>query len=395
MDRKKLIFAVLVILAAGVSSVSAYTPAAGGAPGYPPRDLAQESLIWEQVNSNGFGDPQAGEVSALAAFRGSLYAGTSNATSGARIYRAPDGAIWTPVTQPGFGIAHDIRPPAILAMTSFNGRLYASTGRGDGPGQIWRTLDGVNWAPMVIHGFGDPDTVDVSALAVYGNWLYAGVTNLISGAQIWRSYSGDNNTWTQVASRNQGLVATRVTGFAVFAGALYAAVESPGPAQIWRSSGGGWTAVVTNGFGDPLTTSTGGMAVFAGYLYVGAGNEAAGAQLWRTPDGVAWEPAVSSAFGDPNNLAVEMVFAFQNQLYAGVKNTQTGLELWRSPDGVHWKQANLDGFGDSHNSGVNGSNAVAIFQGLLYVGTANAMDGGEVWRMYQSRIGLPLVWRGP
>ena len=358
------------------------------------RDLAQGVPGWQQVNSNGFGVQQAGEVSAVEAFNGYLYAGTSNATDGARIFRSQDGATWTPVTQPGFGISHDIAPPSILDLTVFNGRLYASTGRGDGPGQIWRALDGVNWAPMVIHGFGDPDTVDVTALAVFNGFIYAGAHNLISGAQIWRSFSGDSNTWTQVAPTAPGTGATRVTGFAVFNGALYAAVESGAPAQIWRSSGGDWTTLVSNGFGNSLTTSTGGMAEFAGYLYVGAGNAADGAQLWRTNDGASWEQAITPGFGDPNNQKVEMVFVFQNHLYVSVKNVATGIELWRSTDGALWEQANQDGFGDSNNSSSNWGNATAEFLGALYVGTSNVVDGGELWRMRQQRIYLPLTLRG-
>jgi hypothetical protein len=246
---------------------------------------------------------------------------------------------------------------------------------------------------MVIHGFGNPDIVDITAFAVYKSTLYAGATNLISGAQIWRSFSGDSNTWTQVAPGVPGPATVSVTGFAVFDGALYAAVESGAPAQIWRSYGGDWTTVMSNGFGNSLTTSTGGMAEFAGYLYVGAGNAVDGAQLWRTNAGAIWEPAIDPGFGDPNNQKVEMVFVFQNHLYVGVKNAQTGIELWRSTNGAVWEQANPNGFGDSNNSGSNWSNATADFLGLLYVGTSNVVDGGELWRIQPQRTYLPLVLR--
>ena len=121
---------------------------------------------------------------------------------------------WTPVTQPGFGNTHDIAPPAILDLTVFNGRLYASTGRGNA-GQIWRTLNGTIWAPMDVTGFSDPDNVDITALAVYDGMIYAGVTNQVTGAQIWRSFTGDNNSWTQVAPAVPGTAPASVTGFAV------------------------------------------------------------------------------------------------------------------------------------------------------------------------------------
>jgi len=348
--------------------------------------VAQGVSDWEQVNSNGFGDPQTGEVSALEVFNGYLYAGTSNAIFGARIFRSPDGSTWTPVTDPGFGNPHDTIPPAILDLMVFKGYLYASTGRGNAS-QIWRSLNGVTWAPMNVTGFSDPQNVDLTSLAEFSGRIYAGVTNQGGGAQIWSSLSGDNNTWTQVGPAVPGTIPATITDFAIatFDNGLYAAVEfeSELPAQIWRSYGGAWEIIVNDGFGNANTLSTGGIAVFGGYLYVGAGNTANGAQLWRTNDGAIWEQIITPGFGDPNNQKVESVFVFQNQLYVSVKNTVTGMEIWRSSDGTLWEQANLDGFGDSNNSGSNFSNATVNFLSQLYVGTSNLTDGGELWRMIQ------------
>lgn len=342
---------------------------------------AAATAVWQQANSSGFGDPLAEEVSALAVFNGNLYAGIRNPTNNARIFRSPDGAAWTPVIAPGFGSDHDTAPPAVLDLTVFNGRLYAGTGGGNAA-QIWRTVDGVNWARVVNAGFGDPDVVDISALAEYNGLIYAGATSSVSGAQIWRSFTGDSNSWTQVAPAVAGTAAARVTGLVVFDGALYAAVasEEEAPLQIWRSYGGAWTAVVDDGFGNANTTKAGGMAVFGGKLYVGAGNKTSGAQLWRTADGDTWEPAGAPGFGDAHNQSVEAVTVFQNALYVSVSNAQSGLEVWRSADGAQWEQDNQDGFGNGHNAGSNGSNATAVFGDRLYVGTANAVDGGELWR---------------
>jgi hypothetical protein len=354
------------------------------------QELTPQVLDWLQVNANGFGDPDAVEVSALSTFNGQLYAGTSNSIDGARIFRSPDGVNWTPVTDPGFGITHDIRPPAILDMMVFNGRIYASTGHGDGPGQIWRALDGVTWAPMTITGFSNPDTVDFTAFGEFNSFIYAGATNLISGAHIWRSFSGDNNTWVKVAPDVEQPFPSTITGFASFGGALYAAVGTGAPVQIWRSTGGKWTTVISDGFGNNLTTSSGGLVEYAGYLYVGTGNTEQGAQLWRTNNGTSWEQAIEPGFGDSNNQKVEMVFVFEDQLYVSVKNAITGIEVWRSPDGTFWEQVNQDGFGDSQNAGSNWSNATASFLGQLYLGTSNVVDGGELWRLEQQLKFLPL-----
>jgi len=396
-DKKFALIALIILLVASVSACAAEsnsTPEsvskssselpAPGTYNQAVQVFAQEVPVWEQVNSNGFGDSQTGEVSALEVFNGYLYAGTSNPISGARIFRSPDGSTWTPVTDPGFGNPHDTIPPAILDLMAFKGYLYASTGRGNAS-QIWRSLNGVIWAPMNVTGFSDPQNVDLTSLAEFGGRLYAGVTNQGGGAQIWSSLSGDNNTWTQVGPMVPGTIPATITDFALsdFDNGLYAAIEfeSDLPAQIWRSYGGPWEIIVNDGFGNVNTLSTGGMAVFGGYLYVGAGNTAEGAQLWRTNDGATWEQVINLGFGDSNNQKVESVFVFQNQLYVSVKNTVTGLEIWRSADGTLWEQANLDGFGDSNNSGSNLSNATAEFLSKLYVGTSNIVDGGELWRM--------------
>ncbi|MAT98801.1 MAG: hypothetical protein CL608_16785 [Anaerolineaceae bacterium] len=365
--------------------------------------MTQAVSSWIQVNNNGFGNQQTEEVSALEAFNNHLYAGTSNLIDGAQIFRSTDGVTWTAVTDPGFGSAHDTAPPAILDMMVFDGYLYATTGRGNAA-QIWRTVDGVNWARVVNAGFGDPDVVNMTVLAVYGSQLYVGAAKQDTGVQVWRTYTGDGNlsNWNQVATGTDPAIMTGLSVFNVDGG-LYAAVQSEtgAAAQIWRSYGGAlgtWTAVVSDGFGNNNTTLTGGLAEFNGYLYVGAGNIVDGAQLWRSNDGVSWQQMITPGLGDPNSEKVESVFIFQNQLYVGVKNVSTGIEIWRLADGLAWEQANLDGFGDGNNAGTNGHNATAEFLNQLYLGTANAVDGGELWRKpltLNERVYLPVVLRMP
>ena len=390
--RKFMMAALLILLL--VVSISACSPSGSSSPAIYSNDaqaIAQAIPVpsWQQVNTDGFGDPKELEVSALEAFNGYLYAGTYNVVDplqlfdGARIFRSPDGSTWTAVTQPGFQNPHDSAPPAILDFIIFGNRLYASTGRGGNPAQIWRSSNGVNWAPMVTAGFGDPDIHDIAALAVYNNVIFAGARSQVSGARIYRSSTGDSNTWNLIPPAVATMAGAGVTGFVVFNGALYATVESEAPVQIWRTSsaGGAWTSVVNNGFGDSNTIQTGGMAVFGNYLYVGAGNSVVGAQLWRTTDGATWAQAIQPGFGDVNNQKVETVFVFQNELYASLKNLVTGIEVWRSTDGLLWEQVNQNGFGDSNNTGTNRINATTDFLSQLYVGTSNVADGGELWRM--------------
>jgi len=402
MKHKLLAMGVLVILLiVGGSGLSASAANTSGAhsPGVP--ELPQVIPVWQQMNSNGFGDPDASEVSALATFKGYLYAGTHNPINpgpeldGARIFRSPDGINWAPVTDPGFGNGHDTAATAVLDMTVFKGYIYASTGRSANAAKIYRAADGTNWAPVVNSGFANPDNHDITALAEYGNKIYAGVTNAETGVEIWSSFTGDSGagSWTLVPPTEPGPAPSNLTGFAVFDGALYGAVESEGPAQIWNTYGTDWAPVMNNGFGDNNTTLIGGMAVFANNLYVGAGNTADGARLYRSDDGATWYPVSILGLGDSGNQKVESVFVFQNQLYISVMNAAAGIKLWRSPDGTSWERANVDGFGDSNNSGTNMSNATANFQCNLYIGTSNVVDGGELWATQQQCMYIPLMMR--
>jgi hypothetical protein len=386
---------VAALLAASVTRVFASVPHTSSGRSADPTVVLVEPG-WQQVNSDGFGDASATEVTALAVFGSYLYAGTHNATEGALILRSPDGVTWNPVIDPGFGNPHDTAPPAILDLNVYGNYLYASTGRGDSAAKIFRTVNGANWAPVVNSGFADPDNVDITALAGYGGRIYGGVTNLIGGVEIWRSFTGDSNSWTQDAPASLVAAPASVSGFAEFDGALYAAIESDGPAQIWRTYGGGWTVVVSDGFGDPSTTLTGGLVVFGDYLYVGAGNTEVGVQLWRSNDGENWEPAIAPGAGDANGEEVDSLFVFQSYLYASLRNPITGMEVWRSANGTVWEQSNLDGFGDSSNTHTNATNATTSFLSRLFMCTANTVAGGELWRLTPElssdfRLYLPLL----
>jgi hypothetical protein len=320
--------ALAILLATGAAGVFAAAPHFVRAHSANIPASIQEEPGWQQANGDGFGDPDAGEVSALAAFGSYLYAGTHNAIDGALILRSPDGVTWTPVIDPGFGNPHDTAPPAILDFVVSGSYLYASTGRGDSAAKIFRSSNGLHWAPVVNSGFADQDNVDITALAPYGGMLYAAVTNLVDGVQIWRSYTGDSNSWTQDSPPTLVAANAAVTSLAEFDGALYAAVESEEhPVQIWRTIGGGWSAVVADGFGDDSVTLSGGLAEFGGYLYAGTGSTSSGAQLWRTSDGDTWLPATTPGSGDTNNQEVTSLFVFQSQLYAGVSNATTGIEV--------------------------------------------------------------------
>ncbi|HLF74551.1 MAG TPA: ABC transporter substrate-binding protein [Anaerolineales bacterium] len=336
---------------------------------------------WQQVNVNGFGDPQTSGVTSLEVFLGQLYAGATNLNTGGQVWRLGKDGQWLQVSEAGFGSGTLI--PSVVDLVVFQGRLYAGIGWDDAPGQVWRSSDGTNWQLVTTDGFGDGGNTLVSNFSVFRGRLYAGTGSTNGSAQIWRSKTGNGGSWTQVAPDGLGFTGN-VTGFAGYKGVLYAAIEPSGglgaPIQVWRSpNGSDWTTVTADGFGDERNESTGGFAQFDGYLYLGTRNDATGGQIWRTGNGMRWEPVVSDGFGDVNNVKVESLLVYDDLLHAATFNPQTGVQIWRSADGMSWEQVSANGFGDSNNFATLWNNATVEYQGKILIGTWNYADGGELW----------------
>ena len=342
---------------------------------------------WQQVNLNGFGDKNNNSVQSLEVFNGKIYAGASNFTAGATIWRSSNGNTWTPVTDPGFGSSYADTNAVVFDMVEFNGYLYAGTGKwwDDGvPGQIWRSSDGTNWELVEGNGFGNGNNVGIVNFAVFNNTLYASTFNTNDGLEIWRSATGNGGDWQSVTTAGFGGGADHpdATSLTLFNGYLYAAVEgsSSAAAEMWRTNDGiSWNQVNVDGFGNMDNRQTGGLAIFGGYLYVGTRNEVTGAHLYRSSNGTTWTEVISDGFGSSDNLKIESLYTFGGYLYAGTDNNATGVETWRTVDGTTWSQANPSGFGDSNNTGTLWSSATTVFNNNLYIGTANDANGGEIW----------------
>ena len=98
----------------------------------------------------------------LVEFKDHLYAGYE---PGGRIFRSADGEVWTEVGQP-------LRSPVgVRGIAAFHGALYVGT---NSPAQIWKTEDGLNWT-KIFDPTPDEKRGYVGSLAVFGDYLYAGV----------------------------------------------------------------------------------------------------------------------------------------------------------------------------------------------------------------------------
>ena len=355
---------------------------------------------WQQTNLNGFGDPDNGHAAALVVFNDKLFAGVSNWNAGATVWSSEDGRTWTRTSDYAFDGVSIEANPAIGGFAVFNGKLYAGTLWGTENGQIWRTANGADWEQVS----GGSAFSGLGSFAVFGGYLYAGTVSRseTSGAEIWRSDTGDSGDWelVPVPALTGDPENTMISALVSYDGYLYAGVRNTSSgSQVWRSNNGtSWTQVDAHGFDE--WASNGGidsMAVFNGKLYAGTTNCDTGGQVWRT-DGSSWTKVVNAGFSDPNNCSINGLYVFGPYLYAVTENhpwnwDRTGVEVWRTSDGVNWSQVSPDGFGDANNKGSQFNSAsVTAFQDALFVGVTNDANGTEVWRMHR-QVYLPLLLR--
>ena len=61
-----------------------------------------------------------------------------------------------------------------------------------------------------------------------------------------------------------------------------------------------------------------------------------------------------------------------------VKHAEGGFDLFVTEDGEHWEPIVRDGLGDSRNYGAR---TFTVFQGALYIGTANPYYGAQLWKI--------------
>ena len=285
-----------------------------------------DGATWTEVAALGTGGSPFG-ILLGAVFGGALYAGSSEATGGV-VYRSFDGTTWTPVSPVGFGNADNL---VVWPLTVFGGRLYASTEKpvpfGSPGGELWRSDDGTSWTQVNANGFGNPNNASVNLGVEFGGRLYAGTRNSFSGGELWSS--PDGSTWTQVTDPSfpTGLIGESVWPGPVFKDQIYVGtIDTTGAGRMFRSSDGtSWGATDTGigGGGNFWLLPT---LVFDGILYAVTSN-IMGGEVWTSSDGSSWTLSSDTGFGDPNNRRLSPLVAFGTGVYAGTAQEAFGTGL--------------------------------------------------------------------
>ena len=333
---------------------------------------------WERVLSFD-DDPLIESIQSLAVFKDQLYAAAADWYEGGTVWRSKDGSRWQRVSQPGFGTQTNYM---VAYLYPYQDKLYAGTGCPEwhnysedncGVSMIYRSEDGKKWEAVDTTGFGDQDNQYVPIFAEFQGKLYAGTYNP-KGSQIWRSQTGDPDSWEKVvtSSTNNDSV-----GLVFFKDQLYAIFGTLGmttPLSIWHTADGvSWEQEELSG---NTCSFPGGFAVFQDALYVGVLKCDSGGETWWTADGKEWKVA------GPNGSQVDLLTAlgvYHENLVAMGLDLTTGAEVWESATPrSFWKQVSLDAFGTNHSTWATWpTKGIAVFKDRLYLGT---WGRGEIYR---------------
>jgi Uncharacterized conserved protein len=156
-----------------------------------------DGLNWTPVITDGFGYTGTYDIAALAAFQNHLYAGTGRYDFSAKTY--PGGQVWRCsqssncdeasdwelVVSDGFGNPDNIN---VSALHVFDGYLYAIPYNFRTGLEVWRTKDGTNWEQVGLAGLGDSNNSGTywnNSIATFNNRLFIGTTNGANGGEVW------------------------------------------------------------------------------------------------------------------------------------------------------------------------------------------------------------------
>jgi len=212
---------------------------------------------------------------------------------------------------------------------------------------------------------------------IFNNILYAGVGGATNSASIYKSSTGAEGSWSEVASFSND--DRYVKDLEEFGGYFYAATASDPSdltaAEILRSSDGeNWVDVVGDGFADPGNFEIAALETFGGYLYASTRN-LVGGQIWRSQDGTNWEQVAVDDLS-ATDTGVMTLFSFGSYLYAGTENYTEGASIYQTSNGMDWSQVADGGLENPNNDGVF---IIVSYLGVLYAGTANTTDGLELY----------------
>jgi len=166
---------------------------------------------WEQVNRGGFGDPANHNICGFGVFKNKIYAGTWNNTQGLEVWRAtpseklpfPD---WEQVNENGFGNPENIWTIDILVLDD---TLYLTAGGKftleGGMATFWlpgariayahagtlvKTTDGTTWERIEAPGFLEPSAIGATGPEAFRGRIFVGEFHVDEPLRLWLYEAG-------------------------------------------------------------------------------------------------------------------------------------------------------------------------------------------------------------
>jgi len=285
---------------------------------------------------------------AMEVHKGSLYLGGAfgsprgGSKSSAVLWRLTSEDTWEEVADfTDWGAAPNV---GIGSLRSFNGSLYVGTENMETGYQVWRTDEPEakesGWTKLVDYGGGDMYNLSAATMEVFEDRLYVASQFLPIGA-------ADGRMEMRMPLKGFELIRIdKSDRCELIVGDVHPyGWEAPMDRIRFPKSR------YTGGFSNRLNSYGWSMLAFGDVLFLGT-------------------------FDNSNMLAslLPSDFAEATSLIRGER--KLGADLWVSRTGVDWEPVFIDGLGDEGNYGLR--NLVGV-DGTLFMGTANAYTGGEVW----------------
>ncbi len=263
----------------------------------------------------------------MSEYKGALYAGSANSTTGTSLLRTADGVNWENLTG---GPLTNKDNNSIRTLATFNGNLYVGTENNKTGGELW-AYNGNTWTKKYTSS--DPS---VAELQVYKDKLYLGTWNFNDTFHFFESANGANfNNVTPSFPGSGGLANLGVMKLAEYKGNFYlGTVNYRDGFTLLKTSNpsnpSGWEVITINGLGDKSNAYSWALQEYKGKLYLGTFNDGlygglygplpldGRGQLWCTEDGKNWSKVVDDGFGSRFNYGIRTMTVADGRLFIGM-----------------------------------------------------------------------------